>query len=156
MELFKAADRWNLYMAQNAEWLVGWSPIIGRYRLDHLKNMCEEELVKRVEASNAADILRLDEFLQNFILKLCPLTALLTSTTRVLSSRLPSPWSVGMLRRWCGPGGGRSWFFQSRWGSIISLFVFYTHYHYQGLLVEAFDNLARYNMELKSKLEKNP
>ena len=29
-----------------------------RYRLDHLKNMCEEELVKRVEASNAADILR--------------------------------------------------------------------------------------------------
>ena len=26
----------------------------------------------------------------------------------------------------------------------------------QGLLVEAFDNLARYNMELKSKLEKNP
>jgi hypothetical protein len=37
VELFKAADR---------------------YRLDHLKNMCEEELVKRVEASNAADILR--------------------------------------------------------------------------------------------------
>ena len=32
--------------------------IIHRYRLDHLKNMCEEELVKRVEASNAADILR--------------------------------------------------------------------------------------------------
>ena len=31
---------------------------IDRYRLDHLKNMCEEELVKRVEASNAADILR--------------------------------------------------------------------------------------------------
>ena len=26
----------------------------------------------------------------------------------------------------------------------------------KGLLVEAFDNLARYNMELKSKLEKNP
>ena len=25
--------------------------------------MCEEELVKRVEASNAADILRFDEFL---------------------------------------------------------------------------------------------
>ena len=31
---------------------------LARYRLDHLKNMCEEELVKRVEASNAADILR--------------------------------------------------------------------------------------------------
>ena len=30
-----------------------------RYRLDHLKQMCEEELVNRVEASNAADILSL-------------------------------------------------------------------------------------------------
>ena len=30
-----------------------------RYRLDHLKHMCEEELVNRVEASNAADILSL-------------------------------------------------------------------------------------------------
>merc|ERR1719348_283279 len=38
VELFKAADR---------------------YRLDHLKHMCEEELVKRVSASNAADTLSL-------------------------------------------------------------------------------------------------
>ena len=38
VELFKAADR---------------------YRLDHLKHMCEEELVNRVEAANAADILSL-------------------------------------------------------------------------------------------------
>ena len=38
VELFKAADR---------------------YRLDHLKQMCEEELVNRVEPTNAADILSL-------------------------------------------------------------------------------------------------
>ena len=31
-----------------------------------------------------------------------------------------------------------------------------SQYLFKGLLVEAFDNLARYNMELKSKLEKNP
>ena len=38
VDLFKAADR---------------------YRLDDLKHVCEEELIERVEASNAADILSL-------------------------------------------------------------------------------------------------
>ena len=39
----------------------------------------------------------------------------------------------------------------------VDYFLFcFLNTHYQGLLVEAFDNLARYNMELKSKLEKNP
>ena len=73
VELFKAADRWlalhldwicksakDLWIFWNCfawNWATDWH-WFGRYRLDHLKNMCEEELVKRVEASNAADILR--------------------------------------------------------------------------------------------------
>jgi len=101
VELFKAADR---------------------YRLDHLKNMCEEELVKRVEASNAADILSLAHKYNAGPLKSFALAMISRNVEEVMRTR---GWKELILSE-------------------------------QGLLVEAFDNLARYNMELKSKLEKNP
>jgi len=101
VELFKAADR---------------------YRLDHLKNMCEEELVKRVEASNAADILSLAHKYNAGPLKSFALAMISRNVEEVMRTR--------------------------GWKELIL--------SDQGLLVEAFDNLARYNMELKSKLEKTP
>lgn len=101
VELFKAADR---------------------YRLDHLKNMCEEELVKRVEASNAADILSLAHKYNAGPLKSFALAMISRNVEEVMRTR--------------------------GWKELIL--------SDQGLLVEAFDNLARYNMELKSKLDKTP
>lgn len=101
VELFKAADR---------------------YRLDHLKNMCEEELVKRVEASNAADILSLAHKYNAGPLKSFSLAMISRNVEEVMRTR---GWKELVLSE-------------------------------QGLLVEAFDNLARYNMELKSKLDKIP
>jgi len=101
VELFKAADR---------------------YRLDHLKHMCEEELVKRVEASNAADILSLAHKYNAGPLKSFALAMISRNVEEVMRTR--------------------------GWKELIM--------SEQGLLVEAFDNLARYNMELKSKLENFP
>jgi len=100
VELFKAADR---------------------YRLDHLKHMCEEELVKRVEASNAADILSLAHKYSAQPLKSFALAMISRNVEEVMRTR---GWKELILSE-------------------------------QGLLVEAFDCLARYNMELKNKL-KNP
>jgi len=97
VELFKAADR---------------------YRLDHLKQMCEEELVNRVEPTNAADILSLAHKYNAQPLKSFSLTMISKNVEEVLRT----------------PG----------WKELIS--------SDQGLLVEAFDCLARYNMELKNKL----
>lgn len=101
VELFKAADR---------------------YRLDHLKYMCEEELVKRVEASNAADILSLAHKYNAGPLKSFALAMISRNVEEVIRTR--------------------------GWKELILTD--------QSLLVEAFDNLARYNLELKSKLEKTP
>jgi len=101
VELFKAADR---------------------YRLDHLKHMCEEELVNRVEASNAADILSLAHKYNAAPLKSFALAMISRNVEQVMRTR--------------------------GWKELIL--------SDQGLLVEAFDSLARYNMELKNKLVKNP
>jgi len=101
VELFKAADR---------------------YRLDHLKQMCEEELVNRVEPTNAADILSLAHKYNAQPLKSFALTMISKNVEEVLRT----------------PG----------WKELIL--------SDQGLLVEAFDCLARYNMELKNKLDKEP
>jgi len=98
VELFKAADR---------------------YRLDHLKHMCEEELVKRVEASNAADILSLAHKYNAQPLKSFALAMISRNVEEVMRTR---GWKELVLSE-------------------------------QGLLVEAFDSLARYNMELKNKLK---
>jgi len=101
VELFKAADR---------------------YRLDHLKHMCEEELVNRVEASNAADILSLAHKYNAAPLKSFALAMISRNVEEVMRTR--------------------------GWKELILTD--------QGLLVEAFDSLARYNMELKNKLIRNP
>ena len=101
VELFKAADR---------------------YRLDHLKHMCEEELVNRVEASNAADILSLAHKYNAAPLKSFALAMISRNVEEVMRTR--------------------------GWKELIL--------SDQGLLVEAFDSLATYNMELKNKLVKNP
>lgn len=102
VELFKAADR---------------------YRLDHLKHMCEEELVNRVEASNAADILSLAHKYNAAPLKSFALAMISRNVEQVMRT--------------------------NGWKELIL--------SDQGLLIEAFDSLARYNMELKNKLvENNP
>eukprot|EP00090_Calanus_glacialis_P013558 TRINITY_DN22222_c0_g1_i1.p1 TRINITY_DN22222_c0_g1~~TRINITY_DN22222_c0_g1_i1.p1 ORF type:complete len:374 (-),score=141.01 TRINITY_DN22222_c0_g1_i1:52-1173(-) len=101
VDLFKAADR---------------------YRLDHLKHMCEEELVNRVEASNAADILSLAHKYNAAPLKSFALAMISRNVEEVMRTR--------------------------GWKELIL--------SDQGLLVEAFDSLARYNMELKNKIIKNP
>jgi len=101
VELFKAADR---------------------YRLDHLKHMCEEELVNRVEAANAADILSLAHKYNAAPLKSFALSMISRNVEEVMRTR--------------------------GWKELILTD--------QGLLVEAFDSLARYNMELKNKLDSNP
>lgn len=99
VDLFKAADR---------------------YRLDHLKHLCEEELVTRVEASNAADILSLAHKYNAQPLKSFALSMISRNVEEVMRT----------------PG----------WKELVL--------SDQGLLVEAFDSLARYNTELKNKLEK--
>jgi len=99
VELFKAADR---------------------YRLDDLKHICEEELVERVEASNAADILSLAHKYNAQPLKSFSLAMISRNVEEVMRT----------------PG----------WKELIQ--------SDQTLLMEAFDSLARYNTELKNKLEK--
>ncbi|XP_023340926.1 speckle-type POZ protein B [Eurytemora carolleeae] len=100
VDLFKAADR---------------------YRLDDLKHLCEEELIERVEASNAADILSLAHKYNAQPLKSFSLAMISRNVEEVMRS----------------PG----------WKELIQ--------SDQTLLMEAFDSLARYNTELKNKLEKN-
>jgi len=100
VDLFKAADR---------------------YRLDDLKHVCEEELIERVEASNAADILSLAHKYNAQPLKSFSLAMISRNVEEVMRT----------------PG----------WKEIIQ--------SDQTLLMEAFDSLARYNTELKNKLEKS-
>jgi len=99
VDLFKAADR---------------------YRLEDLKHVCEEELIERVEASNAADILSLAHKYNAQPLKSFSLAMISRNVEEVMRS----------------PG----------WKELIL--------SDQNLLMEAFDSLARYNTELKNKLEK--
>ena len=89
-----------------------------RYRLDHLKHMCEEELVNRVEASNAADILSLAHKYNAAPLKSFALAMISRNVEQVMRT--------------------------NGWKELIL--------NDQGLLIEAFDSLARYNLELKTKL----
>ena len=59
---FKAVSVVELFKVNNiftTSYIASSYQAADRYRLDHLKHMCEEELVNRVEASNAADILSL-------------------------------------------------------------------------------------------------
>ena len=97
VDLFKAADR---------------------YRLEDLKHVCEEELIERVDASNAADILSLAHKYNAQPLKSFSLAMISRNVEEVMRS----------------PG----------WKELIQ--------SDQTLLMEAFDSLARYNMELKNKL----
>ena len=92
-----------------------------RYRLDHLKQMCEEELVNRVEASNAADILSLAHKYNAAPLKSFALAMISRNVEQVMRT--------------------------NGWKELIL--------NDRGLLIEAFDSLARYNMELKNKLVDN-
>ena len=122
VELFKAADRYRLDGLSPATCHlppVTWHP---RYRLDHLKNMCEEELVKRVEASNAADILSLAHKYNAGPLKSFALAMISRNVEEVMRTR--------------------------GWKELIL--------SDQGLLVEAFDNLARSTLTLTLTLSPSP